>query len=992
MIRETSQMARRTWKLIVVSHTHWDREWYLPFAEFRIRLVGMVDRLLDILHHDPRFRHFTLDGQAIVLEDYAQVRQEKRKELERWILEGRILSGPWYVMPDEFLSGPEALIRNLLRGHRVAGRLGEVMKVGYLPDSFGHIAQMPQILRGFGIDSAIIWRGVGSKPRCDEFLWRAPDGSGVLAVYLWQSYDNAAALPADPVSLADRISFIRKGLEPRATTEYLLLMNGDDHAEAQANIPEVIATANARIKDAELVHGTLPMFVAAVRVAAEAERVGWEIIEGEFRSPELAHILPGVLSARMWIKQRNAACQDLLECWAEPYSVFASLAKATPATDTGPLLAPDATQSFLLLAWDYLLRNQPHDSICGCSVDQVHDEMRVRFDRCEQIAGRLAESALNAIGGAVDTASVTAPQGHRPGGASGSYLVVFNPVGGPRTDFVTGYVPPQEGAEDYVLAAPDGALIPCQILSVQETDVMSHTISRGEMQTFLKLAGGGERWRLALFERTIETLARGKLPKLIVSDIEVRPVAKAGTVELDVHATSTGEHNYTAIARALAQGKALLARGDAQLFQVRLLRRERVEVGFIARDLPAWGFRAYRLLPGHRHGSHLHPSAQGELLANEFLSVEIDADDGTLRVVDKETGALYEGLNGFVDGGDAGDTYTYSPPDEDSIFHRPNAPPKIAVLEEGPARWRVQVDLVLMLPKALAEDRRSRSGRLVACPISTLISIYPGVPRIDFETKIENNAADHLLRVRFPTRIRTTNAEAEGHFTVSSRPLELPADTSSWLEQPTGKQPQLRFVDVSDGRHGLMVANRGLPEYEVVATEAGTTVFLTLLRCVGWLSRDDLATRQGAAGPLVPTPGAQCPGRHTFQYSVISHPGNWEQAYRQAHCFTIPLRASSTGLHKGSLPASASFMSLEPQTLVISAIKAPEEGDGVIVRLYNPLDTESAARLKLFWPVGKAELANLNEEVFEEIPVRGGAVTFNVRGNQIVTFRLHVAA
>ena len=149
----------------VVSHTHWDREWYLTFQQFRFRLVEMMDQLLALLDADPNYRTFMLDGQAIVLEDYLEIRPEREEEIRRYVQEGRLLIGPWYILPDEFLVSPEAMVRNLLVGERVCRRFGPSMRIGYLPDPFGHIGQMGQILRGFGMDVACLWRGVGDQRR-----------------------------------------------------------------------------------------------------------------------------------------------------------------------------------------------------------------------------------------------------------------------------------------------------------------------------------------------------------------------------------------------------------------------------------------------------------------------------------------------------------------------------------------------------------------------------------------------------------------------------------------------------------------------------------------------------------------------------------------------------------------------------------------------------------------------------------------------------------
>ncbi len=179
--------------LHVISHTHWDREWYLTFQQFRLKLVHMVDKLLDILEADPEYRYFMLDGQTIVLDDYLQMRPEREAVLREHIEAGRILIGPWHILSDMFLVSPEAQIRNLLEGARTATRFGPKMPVGYSPDPFGNHGQVPQMLRGFGIGTACLWRGVGDLPT--ELWWDSPDGSRVLLAYLRNSYGNGANLP-----------------------------------------------------------------------------------------------------------------------------------------------------------------------------------------------------------------------------------------------------------------------------------------------------------------------------------------------------------------------------------------------------------------------------------------------------------------------------------------------------------------------------------------------------------------------------------------------------------------------------------------------------------------------------------------------------------------------------------------------------------------------------------------------------------------------------
>ena len=164
--------------IIIVPETHWDREWYLPFQEFRARLVIMMDKLLNILKTDPNYKNFTFDSQTIPIEDYLEVRPEKEEEIKEFVKQGRLSIGPMYVLPDEFLVSGESLIRNLMIGHQISRKFGRVMKAGYIPDPFGHIAQLPQIIQGFEIPSVLFWRGFGNEFEENnlnmEFIWNAP--------------------------------------------------------------------------------------------------------------------------------------------------------------------------------------------------------------------------------------------------------------------------------------------------------------------------------------------------------------------------------------------------------------------------------------------------------------------------------------------------------------------------------------------------------------------------------------------------------------------------------------------------------------------------------------------------------------------------------------------------------------------------------------------------------------------------------------------------
>lgn len=364
---------------IVVSHTHWDRAWYLPFERFRVRLVRLVDRVMDLLEDDSSYRAFTLDGQTVLLEDYLEVRPDQEDRLRRLIEQERMLIGPWYTLPDLFLVSGEALIRNLQEGQRLCARFGSTMPVGYIPDPFGHIAQMPQLLRGFGLDTYLFMRGLDAETKerlGSVFNWEAPNGDRVLAIYQPDGYFPAAALGhPGPYGRFDG----RAPLVDEARTQIeeavakmgalqeertVLLSNGFDHMPEQPELPALLDALNEQMDTVTLEHGTLPMFVDALKSEACAHGTYRGDLLGNVDHP----ILSSVYSTRIYLKQQNHRAQRLLSRYAEPMSAWLD------AESTGPDARP-----VLRHAWKTLLRNHPHDDICGCSVDAVHEDNEARF-------------------------------------------------------------------------------------------------------------------------------------------------------------------------------------------------------------------------------------------------------------------------------------------------------------------------------------------------------------------------------------------------------------------------------------------------------------------------------------------------------------------------------------------------------------------------------------------------------------------------------------
>jgi mannosylglycerate hydrolase len=365
----------------IVPHTHWDREWYSPFQTFRLRLVDLLDSLLPQLEGDPSYAHFLLDGQMAVVDDYLAVRPEAEERLRALATTGRMAMGPWYALPDEFLVSGETMVRNLQRGLRVAARFGGAMDVGYLPDMFGHVAQMPQLLRLFGFEHAVVWRGVPSAIDRSGFWWSAPDGSTVRAEYLPQGYGNGALVPDDAKALVRRIGEFEEE-QGELLTGPILWMNGTDHLLPQPWLGRVVAEANALEAGYEL---RICSLAEHVRGAPTDDLPSWT---GELRSGARANLLMGVASNRVDIKQAAARAERTLERLAEPLSALFLPAEHWPA-------------ALLDEAWLQVIRNSAHDSICACSVDEVCDAVSLRFSQAIEIAQGLTDRALHALGATV---------------------------------------------------------------------------------------------------------------------------------------------------------------------------------------------------------------------------------------------------------------------------------------------------------------------------------------------------------------------------------------------------------------------------------------------------------------------------------------------------------------------------------------------------------------------------------------------------------------
>jgi len=378
----------------LVFSSHWDREWYMPFQYFRAKLVRVLDQVLQELESG-RLPFYQMDGQFIPVQDYLEIRPEKEALLRRLISEGRFMVGPWFTFPDEFLVSGESLVRNLQMGMRRATAFGQTSRVGWLCDLFGHNSQMPQILSLLGIDNAILWRGV--PPHLStRFTWRAADGSAVSThVFPAHGYcefgfevrniHKPGVFPSAEEMTAQALEYLK--LPKYSGHKNLLWFDGADHIEFEPTMLQFAKIFNEKAGGPTLKVSTLDQFTAAMRLEKGAFFRSWQ---GELREPigQDTHgwLIPGVGSSRVPLKQSNHACETLLTLWAEPW--------CAQAQEQGGLEYPARA---LDLAWEYLLTNHPHDSICGCSPDETHADMPYRFAQCRQLAEVNLDNAFELI-------------------------------------------------------------------------------------------------------------------------------------------------------------------------------------------------------------------------------------------------------------------------------------------------------------------------------------------------------------------------------------------------------------------------------------------------------------------------------------------------------------------------------------------------------------------------------------------------------------------
>ncbi len=925
-----ADLERKT--IHVVSNSHWDREWGYPFEETRLLLLDFMDELLHLLDTDPDFHSFTMDSQVLCVEDYLELRPEKRETIEKHVKNGRFIIGPWYSLPEEYLVNGESLVRNLVVGHRVCDSLGKVSKVGYTPFSYGQTSQIPQIYQGFDIDTIIFYRGINTEK--SEYILEGPDGSRLLGmrfgcmsrfsyytyvyrvlrygsddVFARYDWDRGAA----PFRLADdknprghyyvlddqkkvwndapipeQLQKLVRDESEHFSTSQICCMQGFDTSNPDPKESAIMKMCQEMLPDHDIKFSDLGTYMEAMRKEVKDPVV----LTGESRDPgstgKWTYLFGDVISARPALKIANNAAEVNLQRRAEPWSAIGSMAGGR------------YEKSALDRCWRLLLKNHPHDTITGAGVDQMEKDSLFRFDQINIISEGLTRRGMQAVQIQIDNSDLTEKD---------AVLTVFNSCPFPRKGVVSCYVdmPQNMDYEAFSVQTPDGKTV-------------------GRLQK-------KEQFPAGVLVRNLQDIS-----------IELRADRVLCHIEVD--------------------------------------------------EIPAFGYKTYHLVREEKFDyvpGTLVPEAN--VMENEFLRVKFN-NDGTLDMTHKEAGHTYTGLHYLEDTGETGHSWIHMEPEQNKTITSHGFPCSIAVEEAGPLLARFRVDYRMQIPVSVVDEpgvdfregelnNTSRTEETREMIITSRFTLRAGQKRVEVTTSFENSCKHHRLRVIFPTRLDCDRTDSEASFDVIPRDIHV-KEGNAYFGRTNPQYPMHRFVDMTDGKKGFSILNNsGLREYEAMDTE-DRPLAITLMRAFTY--RNSPVFGRWETYPDMEL--AQCIGKYEWTYAIYPHMGDWAEGdvYAEAEDHNLPLQPAQSGPHPGTLPKELSFVELSGKNLQMTAFKrAEDKEDTYVVRIFNPTDETVSGALKTYKPMTGAWLTNMNEERRETLTPSGNEITLEVGKKKIVT-------
>lgn len=761
-------------KVHIIAHTHWDREWYLPYEAHHMRLVELVDALLEIFESDPEFHSFHMDGQTIGLDDYLEVRPEKRELLKKYVASGKLKIGPFYILQDAFLTSSESNVRNALVGFDESKKWGSPVKLGYFPDTFGNPGQIPQLMKQMGLDVAAYGRGVkptgaktggaqgmqgsvtgGSDVAVDErysspyseMYWKGADGTEILGVLFANWYSNGNEIPVDKEEAKEFWDRKLKDAEAFASTRHLLMMNGCDHQPLQRDLTAAIQVARELYPDMEFVHTDFDSYLAEMRAELPDDLT---TVEGELKSQETEgwYTLANCASSRIYLKQWNTKVSRQLENVAEPLAAMAYDSKEAYPHET------------LRYAWKKYMQNHPHDSICGCSADDVHSGMMTRFKDAYEVGKFVADEAAKSLISNIDTSKFS--EASKP-------FVVFNTAGSSKTGTVE--------IELEIDRVPFAKAWP---------PVGYRTLKEKGFPNFSVVNEANESVNFEIVKREVKF--GYDLPK-----DKFRQPYMGSFVTVKLSLVDMAPMSWETFALVESPESGVPAK-EMETFE-----NEYLQVSFN----PNGTLQILNKETNRRYDDLLVFENVGDV-GNEYIFKQPDDTEAILST-DFETkiSAIAKTATGTV--AHLETTMMIPVSAEDTL------------LEEQMAMYEFR------------QRKSKRSKKLAPLTLKTKLTLENGSRQLKMATTFDNQMKDHRLRVLFPTDIVADSHVADSIYETVVRPNKVSA---SWTN-PTNPQHQHAFSSIYDSQHGVTVSNFGLNEYELVRERS--TIAVTILRATGEL-------------------------------------------------------------------------------------------------------------------------------------------------------------
>ena len=850
--------------LYLYLHTHWDREWYLTHEEYRTQLTFAAADILNKLKTGT-LPSFLLDGQSCIIEDLEEVVPELCDEIRQLMTEKRLEAGPWYVLADQMLVSGESLLRNLEMGLAVTGKYGRPAMLGYCPDTFGHTQDLPRILQNFDIKTAFVWRGVPERSQGPLFWWESPDGSRVLTYHMFRGYYQTAF--HDPFTTEKLAEFFLSWGNPSADFNSYLMPVGGDHLSAPNNFirqlesarlllkiesmgqlsaltqtPEADESAAAKNAEDAALKGSMTVqscalseFADVMLDYAKSANSKIAVVSSELRDNTAAHLyeraymLAGVLSSRMYLKLQNRFAEKRLSRISEPVFTLLNAQKLF-----------HFPQSQLNFAWRTLMRNHPHDSMCGCSVDAVHREMNLRFDKVQAILNVLDRKAFESM--AINKSS--------------DVDLLF--------DALASHARPAD--------KPSKKAVPVCNVDYKLSDV-EQTTEEPQLRA------------LAILGPTSLPDPNFAASQLLIANLSGEknigpiPISWCQDVAGDSADVSVFCPNHELTVQVVhSREENCIFTGTNQIPDTK---RVRIFEGYVHnKNLPVIGFSNLPWNPNSSENVSIEfcqflaessdVSRSEKALSNEFFAVEVEAG-GDIVVTSKYLSGTSSQMrlgHHLRDVGDGGDSYNFDPLDGDEPISAQLI--KVTPGKKGPLVASLILTYKLDIPQGIVEKndpngkRRMRSNDTFEHIFETELLLKKSVPILFFETSWINQSRNHRLEVVLDTGAAVSKTYSENHFSLVERvheplkePFHLPVPQGT--EAPLDRFPCQRFFIANE----QAFFNNGLPEYGV----DGSKVSLTILRAISDLSRSDLRSRGGGAGPPILTDEANCFGLNKVQYA-----------------------------------------------------------------------------------------------------------------------------